>query len=134
MPRTTEQPTTITTPPAPLVQGAVDCDPLLQLAYETAPLSGPDALRGAKCPHELALRGIPVVCSACRARRDWLLINHRRNVWVRCRCGSEWLEPEITRKDFDEMLSDPSWTYYPTLERARIALGFDGTFAGLYLE
>ncbi len=129
MPRVTEQPATTT----PSVQGPATSDPLLQLAYETQPPSGPDAVRGAQCPYELALRGMPVVCSACRARRDWLLINHGRRVWIRCRCGSEWLEPEITRQDFDAMLTDPSWTYYPTLDQARIALGFDGTFAGLYL-
>ncbi|MFI9332447.1 hypothetical protein ACIGZJ_33565 [Kitasatospora sp. NPDC052868] len=132
MPRTAEQPAT-TVPAATVVQPAAS-DPLLQLEYETTPPSGPDAIRGAQCPHELALRGMPVVCSGCRARRDWLLINHRRNVWVRCRCGHQWLEPEITRKDFDAMLTDPSWTYYPTLAQGQIALGFDGTFAGLYVE
>ncbi|TQF02031.1 hypothetical protein E6W39_06755 [Kitasatospora acidiphila] len=131
MPRTTEQPTT--TPSTPTVRPTAS-DPLLQLAYETAPPSGPDAMRGAQCPHELSLRGMPVVCSACRARRDWLLINHRRHVWVRCRCGNEWLEPEITRKDFDAMLTDPTWTHYPNLTQACVALGFDGSFAGLYLE
>lgn len=132
MPRTAEQLTA--SPTTPAVQTPAASDPLLQLEYETQPPSGPGAVRCAQCPHELAMRGIPVTCSACRARRDWLLINHGRRVWIRCRCGSEWLEPEITRKDFDAMLVDPSWTYYPTLEQARIALGFDGTFAGLYLE
>ena len=39
--------------------------------------------------------GIPVMCTACRARRDWLLINHGRNVWIVCRCSNQWLEPEI---------------------------------------
>ncbi|GHF38931.1 hypothetical protein GCM10018790_15910 [Kitasatospora xanthocidica] len=43
--------------------------------------------------------------SACRARRDGLLLNHRRNVRVRCRCGNEWVVP-----------------------------GFDGTFTGIYLD
>ena len=33
--------------------------------------------------------------TACRARRDWLLINHGRNVWIVCRCSNQWLEPEI---------------------------------------
>ncbi|MFB7470558.1 hypothetical protein [Kitasatospora sp. NPDC056184] len=131
MPRTTQQPTT--TPTETLTQPTAS-DPLLQPEYETAPPSGPDAVRGAQCPPELVLRGMPVICSACRARRDWLLINHRRNVWVRCRCGNEWLEPELTRWDFDELLTDPSWTYYPTVEQGRSALGVDGTFAGLCLE
>ncbi|MFF2955893.1 hypothetical protein ACFVVU_31655 [Kitasatospora sp. NPDC057965] len=130
MPRTAEQPTT---PATPVAQPKAS-DPLLQLEYESAPPSGPDAVRGAQCPHELALLGMPVVCSNCRARRDWLLINHRRNVWVRCRCGHEWLEPEITRRDFEAMLDEPTWTYYRTLADARTALGFDGIFTGLYLE
>ncbi|MEV7121176.1 hypothetical protein [Kitasatospora griseola] len=130
MPRTTEQPTTKA---APAVQPTVG-DPLLQLEYETAPPSGPDVIRGVQCPHELALRGMPVICSACCAGRDWLLINHRRNVWVRCRCGNQWLEPEITRGDFDAMLTNPTWTHYPTLQQGQVALGFDGTLAGIYLE
>ncbi|WP_234330484.1 hypothetical protein [Streptomyces acidiscabies] len=53
---------------------------------------------------ELALRGIPVRCTARRARRDRLLINHGRNVWVCC-CGDQWLEPEISRADFDALIS-----------------------------
>nr|BFD94049.1 hypothetical protein KitaXyl93_54090 [Kitasatospora sp. Xyl93] len=132
MPRTTEQ----TTTPAPITAPTpTSTDPLLQLKYETQPPSGPEAVRLVQCPTELALRGIPVTCSGCRARRDWLLINHRRHVWIRCRCGAEWLEPEITRRDFDAMLAaNPSWTHYRTLAEAQIALGFDGIFAGLYLE
>ncbi|MFJ8442826.1 hypothetical protein [Kitasatospora griseola] len=131
MSRATEQP--VTTQATPVVQPTAG-DPLLQLEYETAPPSGPDAARAVQCPHELALRGMPVSCSNCRARRDWLLINHRRNVWIGCRCGHQWLEPEITRKDFDAMLTNPTWTHYPTLAQGQAALGFDGTFAGLYLE
>lgn len=77
---------------------------------------------------------MPVTCSACRARRDWLLLNHRRNVWVRRGCGDEWLEPEITRKDFDAMIANPTWTHHPDTDPARVALGFDGTFAGSYLD
>ncbi|MFD7902935.1 hypothetical protein ACFV4G_11885 [Kitasatospora sp. NPDC059747] len=131
MSRTTEQ----TTNPAPIITPApAGTDPLLQLEYETQPPSGPETVRLAQCPTELVLGGIPVTCSTCRARRDWLLINHRRHVWIRCRCGAEWLEPEITRRDFDIMLANPTWTHYRTLDEARIALGFDGIFAGLYLE
>ncbi|NEA56609.1 hypothetical protein G3I60_21335 [Streptomyces sp. SID13666] len=109
-------------------------DPMLQLQYETQPPSGPAAIRCAGYPRELAMRGIPVLCSACRARRDWLLINQGRNVWIRCRCSNQWLEPEITRADFDAMLTDPHWTTYPSVEQALIGLGFDGAFAGAYLE
>lgn len=78
--------------------------------------------------------GIPVMCSACRARRDWLLINHGRNVWVRCRCGNQWLEPEISRADFDALVGGPHGTTYPSVEAGLAALGFDGVFAGIYLE
>ena len=31
------------------------------------------------------------------------------------------------------MLTDPSWTYCPTLAQGQVALGPDGMFAGLYL-
>ncbi|WP_224274283.1 hypothetical protein [Streptomyces sp. LS1784] len=123
--RTTSTPSPTTTPAA---------DPLLQLEYDSRPPSGPDAVRLVRCPTELALRGMPVICPKCRACRDWLLINHRRHVWIGCRCGEEWLEPEITRRDFDAMIADPSWTHYRTLDEACTALGFDGLFAGLYLE
>ncbi|MEV6209574.1 hypothetical protein [Kitasatospora sp. NPDC051914] len=129
MTRTTQQ-----TPASTAADGTDPAaDPLLQLQYETQPPSGPEAVRLAQCPTELALRGIPVTCPTCRAGRDWLLISYRRNVWIRCRCGAEWLEPEITHRDFDVMVTDPTWTQYRTLAEARIALGFDGIFAGLYL-
>ncbi|MFB7124557.1 hypothetical protein [Kitasatospora sp. NPDC056273] len=132
MTRTTEN---TTTAPAPITTPVpAGSDPLLQLEYETQTPSGPEAVRGLLHPAELALCGIPVTCSACRARRDWLLLNHRRNVWVRCRCGNEWLEPEITRKDFDAMIANPTWTHHPDTDAARVALGFDGTFAGIYLD
>ncbi|MFF2819419.1 hypothetical protein ACFVT9_28340 [Kitasatospora cineracea] len=130
MPRTNEETTTSAAPAAQPTAGV----PLLQLEYETQPPSGPDVIRGLQCPHELDLRGMPVYCSNCRAQRDWLLINHRQHVWIRCRCGHQWLEPEITRKDFDVMSTDPNWTAYPTLQQGQVALGFDGTFAGIYLE
>ncbi|MEV4555723.1 hypothetical protein AB0K51_01850 [Kitasatospora sp. NPDC049285] len=76
-------------------------DPLLQLQNETEPPSGPGVNRCLDHADELALGGIPVICSACKARRDWLLINQGRNVYIRCRCANEWLEPEITRADND---------------------------------
>ncbi|MFF6835770.1 hypothetical protein ACFY84_28595 [Streptomyces sp. NPDC012438] len=77
--KTTER----TTEPAPALPVLpIGTDPLLQLQYETQPADGPGARRCVSHPHELALGGIPVMCSACRARRDWLLINHGRNVWI----------------------------------------------------
>ena len=76
--RTTDRPVEPT--PAPTTSPA-GTDPLLQLEYETQPPSGPGATRCLNHPRELSLRGIPVMCSTCRARRDWLLINHGRNVW-----------------------------------------------------
>ncbi|MGC4998502.1 hypothetical protein [Streptomyces sp. DT195] len=109
-------------------------DPLPQLQYEMQPADGPGAIRCVGHPHELALGGMPVTCSACRARRDWLLINHSRNVWVRCRCGNQWLEPEISRADFDALIASPYGTTYPSVEAGLVALGFDGVFAGIYLE
>lgn len=128
--RTTHHLAEPTVAPSALPAGS---DPLLQLQYETQPPTGPAVTRCAGHSRELALRGIPVMCSACRARRDWILINHGRNVWIRCRCGNQWLEPEITRADFDAMLGNPSWTNYPSVEQAMTALGFDGAFAGIYL-
>lgn len=108
-------------------------DPLLQLEHETQPPSGPGATRCLSHPRELALRGIPVMCTACRARRDWLLINHSRNVWIVCRCSNQWLEPEISRADFDALIAIPGGTTYPSVEQGLTALGFDGAFAGAYL-
>jgi hypothetical protein len=54
-------------------------------------------------------------------------------VYVRCRCGNQWPEPEITRVDFDAMLDNPKWTNYATTGEGLIALGIDGSFAGTYL-
>ncbi|MET9205507.1 hypothetical protein ACFVG1_00340 [Streptomyces bacillaris] len=75
-----------------------------------------------------------MTCTACRARRDWLLINHGRNVWVCCRCSNQWLEPEISRADFDALIAIPDGTIYPSVEQGLAALGFDGAFAGTYLD
>ncbi|MFD7070626.1 hypothetical protein ACFV97_25720 [Streptomyces sp. NPDC059913] len=109
-------------------------DPLLQLQHETRPPSGPGAIRSLNHPHELTLAGIPVRCSVCSARRDWMLINHRRNVWVVCRCSNQWLEPEISRADFDELITMPEWVNYPTLQQCLTVHGFDGALAGIYLD
>ncbi|MFC8640679.1 hypothetical protein ACFUC2_07970 [[Kitasatospora] papulosa] len=127
--------TTRTTKPAPALPVLpFGTDPLLQLQAETRRADGPGAIRCVGHSRELALRGIPVMCPACRARRDWLLINHGRNVWVRCRCGNQWLEPEISRADFDALVGGPHGTTYPSVEAGLAALGFDGVFAGIYVE
>ncbi|WP_199827626.1 hypothetical protein [Streptomyces specialis] len=94
---------------------------------------GPNAARCVRHPEELALRGIPVLCPSCLAHRDWLLINQGRHIWIRCRCGAQWLEPEITRADFDAMLDAPEWAVYPSIQSAMTALGFDSVFCGAYL-
>ncbi|GAA2535278.1 MULTISPECIES: hypothetical protein [Streptomyces] len=128
--RTTDR-TTEPTPALPVLPTGTH--PLLQLQYETRPANGPGAIRCVGHSRELALGGIPVMCSACQARRDWLLISHGRNVWIRCRCGDQWLEPEISRADFDAMIDIADGTAYPSIEQGLIALGFDGVFAGTYL-
>lgn len=118
---------------APVPAATTGSNLLLQLELQTRPPTSSGAARCLNHPHELALGGIPVTCSTCRARRDWLLINKGRHVYVRCRCGNQWPEPEITRVDFDAMLDNPHWTNYTTTDEGLTALGFDGSFAGTYL-
>ncbi|QPK50880.1 hypothetical protein H4W23_35245 [Streptomyces gardneri] len=129
--RTTDH-TAATAPALPVLPAGADS--LLQLEYEMQQPSGPGATRCLGHLGELTLGGIPTTCSACRARRDWLLINHGRTVWVRCRCSNQWPEPEISRADFDALIASPYGTTYPTVEQGLIALGFDGAFAGTYLD
>lgn len=112
----------------------VESEPLVQIQYESQSPAGPDAHRYLRHPGEIALRGIPVMCGRCGARRDWLITNYRRDVWIRCRCRHQWLEPEITRAEFDAMAALPDHTAYVTVEQALADLGFDGSFAGVYLE
>ncbi|MGV9318223.1 hypothetical protein [Streptomyces sp. NPDC003660] len=128
----TTAPTTEPTPAPPVLPDGTD--PLLRLKYESQQGVGPGATRCLSHPHELAFGGIPATCTACRARRDWMLINHGRNVWIRCRCSNQWLEPEISRADFDAMIDSPDVTNYPSVEHCLVALGFDGALAGTYLE
>jgi hypothetical protein len=131
VPTRTEHPAeALLAPPAAFAVG----DPLLQLGYEHQAASGPRALRYLRYPQQLALRGIPVMCSACGARRDWLLMNQGRNTWIFCRCATHWHEPEITRAAFDALTCLPDTTTYATVEQALTAMGFDGSFTGIYLE
>lgn len=60
-------------------------------------------------------------------------INQGRHVWIRCRWSNQWLEPEITRADFDAMIATPDRAIYPSVEQGLIALGFDRVFTGSYL-
>ncbi len=112
----------------------VEPRPLLQPQTEPQVPGGPGAARCLSHPHELSLRGIPVICPACRARRDWLLINQGRDVWVVCRCSNQWLEPEISRADFDALIAVPDGTMYPSVQQGLAALGFDGLLAGAHFE
>ena len=107
--------------------------PDLQVHYEPEPPAGPDAIRCLQYPHAMDLRGIPVICPADRAQRDWLLINQRNNVWIVCRCGHQWHEPELTRADYDALVLIPQVNRYTTVQAGLAAMGFDGTFAGLHL-
>jgi hypothetical protein len=118
------------TPPA----GTACRAPLPDLGHEPRPASGPRALRYIRHPQELALRGMPVFCRACNARRDWLLMNQGRDTWIYCRCGTRRLEPEITRAGFEALVGLPDTVVYPTVAAALAAMGFDGGFAGMYLE
>jgi hypothetical protein len=91
-------------------------------------------LRYLRHPQALALRGMPVICRSCDARRDWLMMNQGRDTWVYCRCGTHWLEPEITRAAFEALDRLPDTIGYPTIAEALAAMGFDGSFSGTYLE
>lgn len=117
-------------PPAALA----DTNSLPQLLHEPSRAGGPRTLRYLRHPQKLALRGIPVTCPTCRAERDWLLINQGPTTWTFCRCGTHWREPEITRAAFETLPRLPDTTAYPTVAHALAAMGFDGSFTGIYLE
>lgn len=93
---------------------------------------GPAEVRVVRHPDAYDLRGMPVLCTGCKARRDWAFINQGRNVWVACRCGHTWHEPEMGRRDIDPLVGSTTVTY-PTLRAALTSMGFDGTFRGTYL-
>ncbi|MYV97320.1 hypothetical protein [Streptomyces sp. SID3343] len=85
-------------------------------------------------PDELRITGIPVRCPGCAARRDWLLFVYKGHVWIRCRCARQWPEPELTVDDYHDLAAGPLDRYWATFAEAITALGFDGTFKGLYLQ
>ncbi len=102
-------------PPAPPAATAGG-DPLLQLQHELQPPTGPRVYRYIRHPQVLALRGIPVMCTACRARRDWLLINEGRNVFIQCRCNNRWHENVVAtprRGDEDTPGTRPADAHRP---------------------
>ena len=75
-------------------------------------------------------RGIPITCANCGARRDWLLLSVRHQVFVRCRCAHEWREPDLETGDFDSAYSGPEreWDDFDQMYRG---LGFDGLLSGV---
>ncbi|MFG2841690.1 hypothetical protein ACGF12_00735 [Kitasatospora sp. NPDC048296] len=87
------------------------------------------AIRAVPHPAELDARGIPITCPNCRARRDWLLLNVRHQVFVRCRCAAEWHEPDLSRAYFDQHFTE-SEREWESFGDAMTALGFDGLLAG----
>lgn len=103
-------------------------------AWEPEQPQDPSHVRLLQHHVEITLRGVTVMCPSCSARRDWLLINQYKHVWIRCRCAHQWLEPEITRADFNAMIAVPDAISHPSLEEAVITLGFDGVLAGAYLK
>lgn len=86
-------------------------------------------IRAVPHPDELDARGIPITCPNCRAQRDWLLLNVRHQVFVRCRCAHEWPEPGLTRAYFDQHYTEPD-REWANFEDAMRALAFDGLLAG----
>ncbi|MFJ2578388.1 hypothetical protein [Kitasatospora aureofaciens] len=89
-------------------------------------------IRAVPHPDELDARGIPITCPTCRARRDWLLLNVRHQVFVRCRCAAEWHEPDLTLAYFDQHFtaSEQEWDEWDDFDTAMRALAFDGLLAG----
>ncbi|MDT0347773.1 hypothetical protein [Streptomyces litchfieldiae] len=85
-------------------------------------------------PFELPLDGGLLVCGACGAERDWLLILQLRTetVSVRCRCTNEWREPRIPAGWYRQHCGELEQVD-PHPEVTNRALGFDGTFASTYL-
>ncbi|PYC71035.1 hypothetical protein C7C46_27000 [Streptomyces tateyamensis] len=83
-------------------------------------------------PEPLNPRGIVITCAACSASRDWLLIQVRTLVFVRCRCAHEWQAHDLGAGDFDGSYSGPE-TEWDSFEQMYRGLGFDGLLRGCYL-
>ncbi|WP_329581971.1 hypothetical protein OG500_19310 [Kitasatospora sp. NBC_01250] len=95
------------------------------------PHHGP-VTRAVPHPDQLNPRGIVITCAVCGASRDWLLIQVRTLVFVRCRCTHEWQEHDLEAVDFDGSHSGPE-TEWESFEQMYRSLGFDGLFRGSYL-
>ncbi|MFG2862289.1 hypothetical protein [Streptomyces sioyaensis] len=108
-------------------------DPLLRLQQETQPSGGNIGLRATTHPAEIRITGITVMCPQCGARRDWMVICDRNEISIRCRCSHQWVERELTRADYLEMIGVGIGQDYPSLEDAAQAAGYDGTLVGTYL-
>ncbi|MEV1026643.1 hypothetical protein [Streptomyces sp. NPDC050264] len=106
-------------------------DPLLRLQQETQLGDGLIRLRATTHPEEIRITGILVMCSNCGARRDWMVICDRSTIRIRCRCAHEWVEPELTRADYEAMI-DVGGHDHPSLEAGAQAMGYDGSLAGTY--
>ena len=95
------------------------------------PAPGSSLIRMVQHAEELNPRGFLITCPSCRAERDWLLLETLRRVFVRCRCGHEWEEPDLDAEYFDDNFAyaDRTW---PNVDDAVEALGYTGEFAGIY--
>ncbi|MFC6067026.1 hypothetical protein [Streptomyces ochraceiscleroticus] len=106
-------------------------DPLLRLRQDTE--EDHPRIRFTTHPDPITITGITVMCPACAARRDWMVIcDVPGRVFLRCRCAHQWHEPELTRADFDAMINAPD-RKYPSLDAAARDTGYDGTLVGTYL-
>ncbi|WP_345025846.1 hypothetical protein [Streptomyces sedi] len=84
-------------------------------------------------PFAMPLPGGLLTCDACGAQRDWLFILQLATdqVSVRCRCTRQWHEPRIPADWFRQHFGRIHRYHTDPAARDR-ALGFDGTFAGIY--
>ncbi|MGP3775443.1 hypothetical protein ACTWJ8_31945 [Streptomyces sp. SDT5-1] len=108
-------------------------DPLLRLQQETQLGDGVVRLRATTHPEEIHITGILVMCANCGARRDWMVICDGSTIRIRCRCAHEWVEPELSRADYESMI-EAGGRDHPSLEAAAHAMGYDGALAGTYLS
>ncbi|MFJ1931649.1 hypothetical protein ACIPLC_15605 [Kitasatospora sp. NPDC086801] len=97
------------------------------------PEPGKPVIRAVPHADELNPRGTVITCEHCKARRDWMLLNVREQVFVRCRCSHEWLERDLTVDYFDQYFSHPE-KVWDNFEVAMTSTGYDGAFAGIYLN
>ncbi|MFH9351210.1 hypothetical protein [Kitasatospora sp. NPDC017646] len=97
------------------------------------PAPGGAVIRAVPYLDELNARGFVITCPECKARRDWLLLETRSMVFVRCRCGHEWREREVDVEFFEENFAYPERSWQDAGD-AMVALGFSGEFRGIYFN